>query len=402
MNLTDLVALAARALTRAPRRTLLSLSGVAIGTASVLVLTALGEGARVYVEGQFMLLGSNSVIVLPGKSDTQGALPGMGGIPNDLTLEDARALLRGVPQVLRVAPLVVGPETISWRGRDRQVVAFGTTRDIQVIRDLHLREGSFLPDLPWDRSAPVAVLGSTVANELFPGESAIGAAMRIGGFRVRVVGVLEPKGMHMGFDMDEVVFLPVATVMQMFDRSSLFRVIMDLRPGALPDAAKQRVIEILAERHGEEDVTVWTQDAVMGSLTAILAVLTLALTGIAAISLTVAGIGIMNVMLVSVTERTSEIGLLKAIGAAPRQILGLFLAEAVLLSLAGGVAGIVVGASLVRTMTLVYPTFPAEAPLWAILGALGVATGVGVFFGVLPARRAVRLDPVVALARKGA
>ncbi len=124
-----------------------------------------------------------------------------------------------------------------------------------------------------------------MANELFPGESAIGAAMRIGGFRVRVVGVLEPKGMHMGFDMDEVVFLPVATVMQMFDRSSLFRVIMDLRPGALPDAAKQRVIEILAERHGEEDVTVWTQDAVMGSLTAILAVLTLALTGIAAISL---------------------------------------------------------------------------------------------------------------------
>jgi len=241
-----------------------------------------------------------------------------------------------------------------------------------------------------------------VASELFPGESAIGAALHIGGFRVRVVGVLEPKGMHMGFDMDEVVFLPVATVMQMFDRSSLFRVIMDLRPGAVPDAAKQRVIEILAERHGEEDVTVWTQDAVMGSLTAILAVLTLALTGIAAISLTVAGIGIMNVMLVSVTERTSEIGLLKAIGAAPRQILGLFLAEAVLLSLAGGVTGIVIGASLVRTMTLVYPTFPAKAPLWAIFGALGVATGVGVFFGVLPARRAVRLDPVIALARKGA
>jgi putative ABC transport system permease protein len=402
MNLSDVVDLAARALTKAPRRTLLSLSGVAIGTASVIVLTALGEGARVYVEGQFLLLGSNSVIVLPGKSETQGALPGMGGIPNDLTLQDAEALLRGVPQVLRLAPLATGPETISWRGRDRMVVAFGTTREIQTIRDLHVSEGTFLPEVPWDRSAPVAVLGSTVAKELFQGENPIGAALHIGGFRVRVIGVLEPKGMHMGFDMDEVVFLPVASVMQMFDRSSLFRVIMDLKPGAEPEVAKQRVIEILAERHGEEDVTVWTQDAVMGSLTAILAVLTLALTGIAAISLTVAGIGIMNVMLVSVTERTSEIGLLKAIGAAPRQILGLFLAEAVLLSLAGGVAGILIGTSLVRAATLLMPSFPAQAPLWAILGALGVATVVGVFFGMLPARRAVRLDPVVALGRKGA
>ncbi len=402
MRALDLVALAAGALVKARRRSLLSLSGVAIGTASVLVLTALGDGARDYVEGQFMLLGANSVIVLPGKSETQGAMPGVGGIANDLTLDDARALQREVSQVQRLAPLVVGPETVSWRGRDRQVVAFGTTSEIVTIRDLHLREGIFFPEIPWDRGAPVAVLGATVARELFGEESAVGAALRIGGFRVRVLGVLEPKGMHMGFDMDEVVFLPVATVMQMFDRSSLFRVIMDLRPGSDPEQARERVIAVLTARHGEEDVTVLTQDAVMGSLTAILGVLTLALTGIAAISLTVAGIGIMNVMLVSVSERTCEIGLLKAIGAAPQQVLGLVLAEAVLISFAGGATGVAMGTALVRGWTYFVPAFPVEPPIWAIAGALAVAAVVGVFFGVLPARRAVRLDPVVALARKGA
>ena len=398
----DLFLLAAGALDKARRRTLLSLSGVSIGIASVLVLTALGEGARTYVNDQFMLLGANSLIVLPGKSDTQGALPGMGGMPNDLTLADARAIQQNIPQVLRVAPIVVGNETISWGGRDRQVVALGTTPEFQTLRDLHLREGNFLPDVPWDRGAPVGVIGAKVAREIFSVESPLGESMRVGGFRVRVIGVLEPKGMHMGFDMDEVVVLPVATVMQMFDRSSLFRIAIDLRAGAVSGEVKGRVIDVLRERHGEEDVTVLTQESVLGSLHAILTVLTLALTGIAAISLTVAGIGIMNVMLVSVSERTSEIGLLKALGAANRQVLGLFLAEAVLLSFAGGLAGVLIGLALVRAMTAVFPAFPAHAPAWAICAALLLAAVVGVFFGVLPARRAVRLDPVLALSRKGA
>jgi putative ABC transport system permease protein len=402
MRVPDVLRLAWGALMRSRRRTGLSLSGVAVGTAAVLVLTALGEGARIYVREQFNLLGSLSVIVVPGRAETQGALPGAARAANDLTLDDAAAVLNEVPGVLRLAPMAVGNETVSYRERSRQVVVFGSTPRMLEIRDLALAEGEFLPEMPWDRGAPVAVIGASVARELFPGVSPLGAALRIGDWRMRVIGVLEPKGTHMGLDMDEVVFAPVASVMQMFDQSSLFRIALDVNAQSTPADVGRRVTELLTERHGEEDVTVLTQDAVMGALNAILGVLTLALTGIAAISLSVAGIGIMNVMLVSVSERTGEIGLLKAIGARPRQILSLFLVEAALLSSAGGVVGVLLGTAAVKLARIAYPAFPAQSPVWAVVAAVLVACLVGVVFGVWPARGAVRLDPVVALTRRTA
>lgn len=398
MNPRDALALSLGALRGHRLRSALSLLGVAIGVCAVVVLTALGEGARRYVSGQFEALGTNLLIVLPGKTETTGAIPGFGGAPNDLTLEDARALQRSVAGAELVVPIAVGNETVSHGERKRQITIIGSTSDFLTARRLGVAQGSFLPEMEWDRSAPVAVLGRDTAHELFPGESPLGKIIRVGDARTRVIGVLESRGTQLGLDMDDLVVVPVASAMRLFNRSSLFRVLVQVHTHADVDRAKQRVLEVLADRHGEEDVTCITQDSVSGGLTAILAVLTLAVAAIAAVSLSVAGIGIMNVMLVSVSERTSEVGLLRALGARRGQVLALFLVEAVALAAAGGAIGLGLSWIATRAVVLWYPNFPARAPLWAVAASLLLSLAVGVLFGVLPARRASRLDPVQALA----
>ena len=397
MSLRDLVGFAARALRGHRLRTGLSLLGVAIGVAAVVTLTALGEGARRYVIGQFASIGTNLVIVVPGKTETTGGMPGMGGAPNDLTLEDARALLRGVPEIEKAAPMVMGTETVAFQERQRQVGLIGSTHEALEVRRLAVASGRFLPPLEWDRSAPVAVLGQTAARELFPGQDPVGQIVRVGAWRMRVIGVLAPRGQQLGVNMDDVVIVPVATAMKMLNRRSLFRLLLQVHAHTGLDRARQSVVRLITERHGEEDVTAITQDAVLGAFTSILGALTLALAGIASVSLVVAGVGIMNVMLVSVSERTREIGLLKALGAGRRQILLAFLAEAVLLSSAGGALGLLVGWLAVRLLVAFYPALPATPPPWAVVAAFSLSVAVGGLFGVLPARRATRLDPVAAL-----
>jgi putative ABC transport system permease protein len=397
VSLRDLVGFAARALRGHRLRTGLSLLGVAIGVAAVVTLTALGEGARRYVIGQFASIGTNLVIVVPGKTETTGGMPGMGGAPNDLTLEDARALLRGVPEIEKAAPMVMGTETVAFQERQRQVGLIGSTHEALEVRRLAVASGRFLPPLEWDRSAPVAVLGQTAARELFPGQDPVGQIVRVGAWRMRVIGVLAPRGQQLGVNMDDVVIVPVATAMKMLNRRSLFRLLLQVHAHTGLDRARQSVVRLITERHGEEDVTAITQDAVLGAFTSILGALTLALAGIASVSLVVAGVGIMNVMLVSVSERTREIGLLKALGAGRRQILLAFLAEAVLLSSAGGALGLLVGWLAVRLLVAFYPALPATPPPWAVVAAFSLSVAVGGLFGVLPARRATRLDPVAAL-----
>ena len=398
MSLVDLVAFALRALRGHRLRTALSLLGVAIGVAAVVTLTALGEGARRYVRGQFAAVGSNMVIVLPGKSETTGAMPGFGGVPHDLTLDDALAVARGVREVDKLAPMVVGTETVAFGERRRQVALFGSSHEALEVRRLAMAQGRFLPAIPWDRGAPVAVLGSQLARELFPAADPVGQVVRVGDWRMRVIGVLEPRGQQLGIDMDDVVIVPVATAMKMLNRSGLFRLVMQVRSYADLGRTKESVLRVLRERHGEEDVTVITQDAVVTAFDSILGALTMALGGIAAVSLAVAGVGIMNVMLVSVSERTREVGLLKALGAGRGQILAAFLAEAVLISSAGGVLGLGLGWAAVLGLVAVYPALPASPPAWAVAAAFALAVAVGAVFGVLPARRATRLDPVTALA----
>jgi putative ABC transport system permease protein len=391
---------AARALSGYVRRTWLALSGVAIGVAAVVVLTALGEGARVYVVQQFAELGTNLVIVLPGKTETTGFAPPIGEAPHDLTLSDAEAVKRSIPGLDHLAPLSIGNDTVSHGDRARQVLVMGSTADLLTVRDLTMASGEFLPEGPMDRGASVVVLGTKVSSELFPGESALGAIVRIGDWRMRVIGILAPRGMHMGMDMNDVVIVPVATCMRMFNHTSLFRILLKLRAHDMIAPVSARLIALLKERHGEEDVTVWTQDAVIGALSSILTVLTIALGAIAAISLTVAGIGIMNVMLVSVSERRREIGLLKSLGARTRQILVVFLAEAVLISSAGGALGLLVGWLVVFGLVRALPAFPAAPPAWAVIAAIGVSVGTGALFGLLPAWRATKLDPVEALSKR--
>ena len=398
MRALDVLGFALGALRGHRLRTALSLLGVAIGVAAVVTLTALGEGARRYVLAQFASVGTNMIVVLPGKTETTGAMPGIGGVPNDITLDDAEAVRRGVREVDKVAPMVVGTETVAYGERQRQVALAGATHEMLEVRRLGIAHGRFLPPLAWDRGAPIAVVGTKLAQELFPGTDPVGQVVRVGDWRMRVIGVLEPRGQQLGLDMDDVVIVPVATAMKMLNRSGLFRLLIQVKSHADIERAKQAVVRLLSERHGEEDVTVITQDAVISAFGSILGALTMALGGIAAVSLAVAGVGIMNVMLVSVSERTREVGLLKALGAGRRQILAAFLAEAILISSAGGLLGLVLGWAAVRVIVAVYPALPASPPLWAVAAAFSLSVGVGAVFGVLPARRATRLDPVTALA----
>jgi putative ABC transport system permease protein len=395
----DLLGYCLRALSGHRLRTALSLLGMAIGVAAVVTLTALGEGARRYVVDQFASIGSNLLIVVPGKTETTG-LPGVTmATANDLTLDDSRAIERGVPEVEKVAPLVLGTEFVEHGARRRSVGILGSTREFLPVRQLGLAKGENLPAEEMRRGRPVVILGLKVARELFPGEEPLGRIVRIGDWRMRVIGVLEPTGTQLGADIDETALVPVATAMKMFDRRSLFRVMVQVRPGADLELAKGKITRLLAERHdGEEDVTVLTQDAVVSTFSQILGALTLALGAIAAISLTVAGIGIMNVMLVSVSERTREVGLLRALGVKRRQVLAVFLTESALLSAAGGLLGLALGWAAVGLLVEIFPALPASPPAWAVAAALGLSLGVGVLFGLLPARRAARLDPVAALA----
>ena len=396
MSIVDLFRFSIRGLTGHGLRTGLCLLGVTIGVAAVVMLTALGEGARRYVIDQFASLGTNLLIVLPGKTETTGSM-GFGGVPNDLTLEDAQAIQRRLAAARRVAPIAMGTEQVAYGERRRQVAVLGTTHDYAPARQLGLARGQFLPEEEMWRGTPVVVLGPKLADELFAGQDPVGGIVRVGGWRMRVIGVLTKQGVKMGVDFDDLAMVPVRTAMQIFNRSSLFRILIQSRSHADIDGLRSSVRDLLTERHGEEDITVITQDSVMTTFTAILGALTLALGAIAAISLSVAGIGIMNVMLVSVSERTREIGLLKALGVAPRQILAIFLAESALVSSFGGLAGLLVGFLAVRVLVGIYPVFPASPPQWAVVAALAVSIGVGVTFGLLPARRASRLDPVVAL-----
>ena len=380
-------------------RSAMMLLAMAIGVAAVIVLTALGEGARRYVTDEFASMGTNLVMVLPGRTSTGGVNPALmsGDTPRDLTLGDFEAVQR-LPTVADAAPLVVGQGTVSSGARERATTVMGTTASWLNVRRWAVERGEFLPVADIGRAGSVCVIGSTVARELYPGVSPVGQFLRIGDRRFRIVGVLAATGRSVGFDSGEVVMVPVATAMVMFNKTSLFRILVQSRDHSLMQETRSSVLQKLRERHqGEEDVTAVTQDAMMMTFNGIFGALTAALAGIAGISLLVAGILIMNVMLVAVSQRTAEVGLLKALGAKPGQITKIFLAEAVLLSVLGAIVGLMLGQLLVVAMRSVVP-INAAAPLWAVIAAVLIAVLSGLVFGILPARRAARLNPVAALA----
>lgn len=401
MRAADVLVLAAKSIRSQRLRSALILIAMAIGVAAVIVLTALGESARRYITGEFSALGTNLLIILPGRSETTGGQPPLlGETPRDLTLDDALALLRS-PYIAKVAPIVIGSAPVSGRQRERESNIMGSTADLLTVRHLNLAQGRFLPEIPAQRALPVCVIGQTIQRELFGSRPALGQWLRIGDRRFRVIGSLAAEGQSIGVDIDEIVIIPVASAQALFDSPALFRILAEAKSRGATKPAIADINRTIEERHeGENDVTVITQDSVVNTFDVILTKLTLGIAGITAISLAVAGILIMNVMLVSVSQRTSEIGLLKAIGADSIQLKILFLAEAALLSLTGAAAGLIGGYAGALSIGRLYPAFPITIPAWTPLAALVMALTTGLLFGVLPAARAAKLDPVEALARR--
>lgn len=399
MRLTDVLDFTWQVLRGYRSRSLLILLAMGIGVAAVVAVSALGEGARLYVVNQFGALGTNLVIVLPGRSETAGAAPGivLGATTRDLTLDDALALRRS-PAVARVAPLIVGNADLHVGARRREAPVLGSTAELLAVRHMALAQGSFLPESDPHHGQPVCVIGTRVAMELFGTRQALGEWLRIGDRRFRVIGLLAGQGESLGFNTDELVIVPLSAAQALFNTDSLFRILIEAKTREQIQGAKADAEEIIRQRHeGKRDVTVITQDAVLATFDRILRALTLAVGGIAAISLAVAGILIMNVMLIAVTQRQREIGLLKALGATAGHIRLLFLTEAVLLALGGVAAGLAVGEAACRLAVQLYPAIPFTPPWWALLGAPVIAVVTAIAFTVAPAQRAAKLDPVLAL-----
>ena len=401
MYLRDIIGFSLRASLGYPVRTFLMLLAMAIGVGSVIILSTLGEGARRYVIGQFSNLGTNLIIVLPGRSETVGGPPPLLGItPRDLTLDDAMALLRS-SSIRHVAPLTVGAAPVAAGVRQRETTILGSTPSLLPLRQLEMAQGRFLPEGDPTRAAPICVLGYEIKAELFGAAPAVGESVRIGDRRFRIIGVLSDKGESVGMDMGDIVIVPVASAQALFNTSSLFRIMIEASDRDAIGRAKEAIAAIIRERHdGEDDVTIVTQDAILATFDRIFVALTLTVAGIAAISLAVAGILIMNVMLIAVSQRRSEVGLLKAIGAPGNRILLLFLVEAAILSLVGAAFGLILAAAGIWVLGRIFPDFPLSMPLWSLAAAVGVALSSGLVFGVLPARRAARLDPVQSLSRR--
>jgi putative ABC transport system permease protein len=401
VRLEDDLRIGVRSLTTQRARAGLTLLAMALGTAAVVLLSALGEGSRRYVVDELAQLGTHLLIVLPGRSETTGGPPPLlGETPRDLTLGDAIAI-GGARLVKRFAPIVIGSAPVSFGSLSREVTILGSTSDFLEVRQLELARGRFLPPGDPERGRPTAVLGEALSQELFGRQQALGRWIRIGDRRFRVIGILANEGESLGMDLGDFAVIPVASAQALFDSPALFRILVQAPSrSALPEA-KEAIRTIVRGRHeGEDDVTIITQDALLSTFDRILGALTLAVAGIAAISLVVAGILIMNVMLVAISQRTAEIGLLKAVGATRMQVMALFLLESALLSLLGTASGMLLAMAGVMVLQPMFPAFPMTIPWWSPAAAAMTAVSTSTLFGVLPARRAARLDPVSALAEK--
>ena len=377
----------------------LTMLGVIIGVMAVILLVSIGEGARDYIHRELGNLGSNLLIVTPGKVSTRGGFhPPAAGTIRKLIYDDAVVLERRSRHISNAIPLIFGTTRIKYFNQSRDTSVVGVTEDYFKVRNLHVETGQFLTGADVDTKRKVCVLGRTVKKGLFDDSNALGQIVTLGDERYRVIGVMERKGVALGLDLDDVVFIPTTTAEELFDTDSLFQIVVKVRTSDEIPAATAEIKDILMKRHAnKEDFTIMSQDEILSTMGKVLDIMTAVLAGIAAISLIVGGIGIMNIMLVSVRERTREIGIRKAVGAKSRDILLQFLIEAVTLSLFGGAAGIVIGIGVSLLIPMFVGFLPTKLSIWSIVLAFVFSGSVGVFFGVYPARKAALLDPIVAL-----
>lgn len=396
MRTADMVRLATRAVTAHRLRSALTTLGIAIGIFAVVLLTSIGEGIHRFVMSEFTQFGTNIIAINPGKATTMGASIGVFGSVRPLSIDDAEALRR-LPYVEGVVTMVQGNAEIKFGRLQRRTTVYGVSPDFPQVFRFDIASGSFLP--PDDPRNPraVAVLGSKLARELFLKESPVGARIRVGGDRYRVVGVMEPKGTMLGFDLDDTIFLPAARGLDLFGREGLMEIDILYVENAPIDELVASIRRMLISRHGGEDVTITTQQQMMDVLGSVLGVLTFAVGALGGISLLVGGVGIYSIMTISVSERTSEVGLLRALGAGKGQILTLFLGEAMLLAAAGGFAGLVLGWGGASLINQLIPSLPVHTPLYFVFVAESAAILIGLVAGVAPARRAAAMTPVEAL-----
>jgi len=398
MTLRDLWRFSWHALIRHRLRSFMLLLAVTIGVSSVLLLTSIGEGARRFIHQEFASLGSRMMIVLPGRKETTGGSPPIYGTsPRDLTLEDAQAL-RTIPTITAVAPIIAGTATVSNQSLSREVIILGTNADMFKVRDMHLEKGKMLPQNSQDKATPVCILGAKLAAELFSKNNPIGQRVRIGEYRYRVIGLLQQRGESLGIDLRDMAIIPVRSAEMLFNSPALFRILLQLKQIGSEAYTTRRILQIIAQRHeGEDDITVISQDSVLGAFNKILLAVTASIGGIAAISLFVAGILIMNVSYISVSQRRQEIGLLKSLGASAREIHKIFLVESLLLVTLGSMLGIIFSYALVAIVRYSLTSVPIAIPWWSTLSATLTALIVGLVFSWLPSAKAAAVDPILAL-----
>lgn len=402
MRFADLLRFSLLALRRQRFRSGMLLTAVGLGVAAVVILTALGEGARGYVLGEFAYLGKDTVIMFPGRKETTGGMPPMTGTAaHEITLEEMAVLERAVPGVTSLAPMIVGTGPVSFKSRERDSMVLGTTAAFFDIQKLEISQGNPLPPLALDEGKQVAVIGQKLKEALFDNGRAVGQWIRLRDYRFRVVGVLEGSGSTFGADLSEAIFIPVASAQSVFNVHGLFRVMLKVKDNHSVDAVKTSISKQMQALHdGEQDVTIVSPDSMLSTFDDILKVMTLGVAGIGAISLVVSGILVMNVTLMSVKQRTAEIGLLKAVGAPAAQVRTLFLTEAALIAAAGALVGMAVGNLVVILGRHLYPTVPFATPAWALWASLALAVGTALLFAWLPAQQAANMEPVDALGRK--
>ncbi len=402
MDLFESTRMAVKTLTANKLRSTLTMLGIIIGNASVIAMIGIGQGAQKLASEQFESLGPNVLFVSPGSRQMRNRTF---DLPRTLVWDDAKAIAAQVPSVKEVAPQRQSQLPIVYRNLNTSSLVVGTTPEFLSVRSFDMERGRFISNQDVERNTQVAALGSDIATRFFGNRDPIGQEIRIRGITFRVIGVLQPKGAFLGNNQDDAVYVPLTTLAnRLTGRTSpygldLTFISISAKDEASIPAAEFQVTNLLRLRHKvttEDDFTVQTQKDVLQIVGTITGGLTIMLAAIAAISLVVGGIGIMNIMLVSVTERTQEIGLRKAIGASQQDILIQFMIEAIILSAAGGLLGTAIGVGGVVLVGTLTPLQAGVSPV-AIAIATGVSGGIGLFFGVVPARQAAKLDPIVAL-----
>ena len=394
--------LALRALRRNKLRSTLTGLGIIIGVASVVAMVAVGNGARAQIEGKVASLGQNLLTVFAGSTRSGGVNGGL-GTGSNLTLDDALAMRREVPDVVAVSPEVRSSGQAIAEGRNWSTQVLGESPEYLVIRSWSLTNGTMFTERDVRTAAKVAVIGSKTATQLFGAENPVGHVVRVKGIPLVIIGLLTSKGAGMGGNnQDDALIVPYTTAMKRLTGDKYLKsVSLQISRAERMDIAQAQITNLLRQRHNlppgrDNDFSILNQKEIADTVGSISTIITLLLGAVAGISLLVGGIGIMNIMLVSVTERTREIGIRIAVGAQPNDILLQFLIEAMTLSLFGGIVGVLGGMGAARLVAVV-AGFNAVVSSGSVLLAFGVSAAIGIFFGFYPARRAAAMDPIEAL-----